>query len=102
MTQELLAYASIPFYAIINSFFYNIYVADFIDILIIGILLYTAFILFKNTKSFFILAGIMMFAALYIIAILFNLYLTSVVLQGFFGAFLVILVILFQEELRRF
>lgn len=99
--QNFLANISSPFSAA-YSVFYSVYIVDFIDILIIGILMYAALILFKNTKSFFILIGILMFAGLYIAAIIFNLYLTSIALQGFFGAFLVILVILFQQELRRF
>ena len=43
-----------------------------------------------------------MLVALYIVAQVFNFYLTSLALQSFFGAFIVVLAVIFQEELRRF
>src|SRR3989344_8802474 len=80
----------------------NIYIADFIDVAIIALLIYSAIILFKQTRSLPALIGIGMLIALYAAAQVFNLYLTSLALQIFFGAFLVVLVVIFQQELRRF
>jgi uncharacterized protein (TIGR00159 family) len=39
---------------------------------------------------------------IYVAAQVFNLYLTSLILRAFFGVFIVVLVVIFQDELRRF
>jgi uncharacterized protein (TIGR00159 family) len=80
----------------------SFYVADFFDVLIIALLIYTAILLFRQTRSFLILAGIAIVIGIYVVAQIFNLYLTVLVLQSFFGVFLVVLVVVFQDELRRF
>ena len=67
----------------------NIYIADFVDVAIIALLIYSAIVLFKQTRSLPIFIGIGMLIALYAIAQVFNLYLTSLALQAFFGVFLV-------------
>lgn len=80
----------------------NIYIADLIDVAIIALLIYSAIALFKQTRSLPIFIGVGMLIALYAVAQVFNLYLTSLALQAFFGVFLVVLVVIFQQELRRF
>lgn len=80
----------------------NFYFADFLDVIIVTLLIYSAILLFKQTRSLPALIGIGMLVALYITAQVFNLYLTSLALQSFFAAFIVVLVVIFQEELRRF
>ncbi len=85
----------------IENFSYGKYTVNAIDILIISFLIYAILLLFKKTKSFFILIGVIMLAALFVFAEIFNLYLTSAVLRWFFSAFFILLVVLFQEELRK-
>ncbi len=80
----------------------NFYLADLFDVIIVALLLYSAILLFKQTRSLPALIGIGMLVILYVVAQFFNLYLTSIALQAFFGVFLVVLVVIFQEELRRF
>lgn len=80
----------------------NVYVADIFDVIIIALLIYSAIVLFKQTRSLPIFIGIGMLIVLYALAQVFNLYLTSLALQVFFGVFLVVLVVIFQQELRRF
>lgn len=84
--------------SIISSF----RIQDFLDILIISTLIYVAFIWFKNTASRFVFVGISLLGAIYIFARLFHLYLTSMVLQGFFAILLIALVVIFQEDIRRY
>lgn len=76
--------------------------ADFFDIAIISILSYVVLIWFKKTASRFVLIGIGILALIYILARFFQLYLTVFVLQGFFAILLIAMVIIFQEDLRRF
>lgn len=80
----------------------NIFLADIFDVLIIALFIYAGILLFKQTRSLSILIGIGFIIALYGIAQLFNLYLTALLLRSFFGVFLLVLVVIFQEELRRF
>lgn len=76
--------------------------AAVLDIVIIAAFIYVAMVLFRKAKSFFILFGIGLIGLLYGLALVLDLYLTRLVLQGFFTAIFVVLVVLFQEELRRF
>ena len=80
----------------------NIYLVDIFDIVIISIMVYFALLFLKHTRSMLAFLGVGFLLAFYIVAQMFNLYLTSLVLQTFSGIFLIILVIVFQEELRRF
>lgn len=75
---------------------------DAVDILIVAALLHFALVLFKRTNSFFIIDGIILLFIAYIAARFLNFYLTSLLLQYFFGFFILIMVIIFREELRSF
>lgn len=80
----------------------HLYISDFFDVLVIALLIYSALILFKQTRSLLILIGVGIILVLYAFAEVFNLYLTSIVLRSFFSVFLIVLAVMFQEELRRF
>lgn len=80
----------------------NLYVADFFDVLIIAILIYFVIFLFKQTRSFYVATGIGIIIVLFILVRAFNLFLTSLVFRAFFSVFFIAIVIIFQEELRRF
>ena len=77
-------------------------VADFFDIAIISLLIYVVLIWLKATASRFVVLGISILGLVYIIALFFHLYLTAVVLQAFFAILFIALVVIFQEDLRRF
>jgi uncharacterized protein (TIGR00159 family) len=81
--------------------FFNISLADVADILVVAVLLYTATAWLKETRAAFIIRGIFVLAAIYIIARYFDLQLTAWLFQGFFAIFLIIIVVIFQEELRQ-
>jgi uncharacterized protein (TIGR00159 family) len=76
--------------------------ADLFDIALISIFIYIVLIWFKATASRFVLIGIIMLGIIYLITRFFNMYLSAVVLQAFFAILLIALVVIFQEELRRF
>ena len=79
----------------------NIGIADLIDILVVAVLLYTATAFLKQTRAAFIIRGIFILAAIYILARYLDLQLTAWIFQGFFAIFLIIIVVIFQEELRQ-
>ena len=81
--------------------FFNIGVADVIDILVVTVLLYTATAWLRQTQAAFVIRGIFVLAAVYIVARYLDLQLTAWLFQGFFAIFLIIIVVIFQEELRQ-
>ena len=76
--------------------------ASFIDILFMSLIIYGVLIWFKKTKAAFVLTGIIIMAGVYLFARQFDLSLTASVLQGFFAVILIVVVVIFQEELRHF
>lgn len=86
----------------LSDFLESFYLSDFLDVLIVTLFVYLGIVLFKRTRSSAILAGVAVLIVVYILARIFNFYLTGLALQSFFSVFLFIIVILFQEELRRF
>jgi len=81
---------------------YSLRVQDLLDIAVIFFLVYGILLWFKQTASRFVLIGIALLATVYGLARYFQLYLTAMILQGFFAILLLALVVIFQEELRRF
>ncbi len=84
------------------TFLQSIRIQDFFDIAIISVMISALLIWFKDRASRFVLLGISLLGFIYIVAKFFQLYLTTVVLQGFFAILLFVLVVIFQEDLRRF
>ncbi|MCX5853183.1 MAG: DNA integrity scanning protein DisA nucleotide-binding domain protein, partial [Deltaproteobacteria bacterium] len=80
----------------------NLRIQDIFDIAIISIMISAVLIWFKGRASRFVFIGISLMGIIYVVARFFQLYLTTVVLQGFFAILLFILVVIFQEDLRRF
>ncbi len=75
---------------------------DAVDIAVIAVFLYFAFLLFKRTNSFFIIDGVVLLFIALLAAKFLSLNLTGLLLQYFFGFFIVIMAIIFREELRSF
>ncbi|HEY1374944.1 MAG TPA: diadenylate cyclase [Candidatus Binatia bacterium] len=76
-------------------------ISDIIDILFVAILVYTAMVWLRTTRAAFVLRGIFVLAIVYLIARQFELQLTAWIFQGFFAIFLIMIVVIFQEELRQ-
>jgi uncharacterized protein (TIGR00159 family) len=75
--------------------------ADIVDIALVATLLYAALALIRRTQAAFVAMGIVMVGVLYIGARALDLRLTAWIFQGFFAVFLIIVVVVFQEELRQ-
>jgi len=80
----------------------NLRIQDIFDIAILSIMISAILIWFKDRASRFVLIGISLLGLIYIVARFFQLYLTTIILQGFFAILLFVLVVIFQEDLRRF
>ncbi len=81
---------------------HTIRIPDLLDIVIIAIFSYITLMWFKKTASRFVLIGIFILALIYAIARIFHLYITEYALQGFFAILAIALIIIFQEDIRRF
>ena len=84
------------------AFFKEVGISGFLDIAFMTLIIYSISIWFKKTKAAFVLTGILIIAGVYLLAREFNLVLTATIFRGFFAIILVAVVVIFQEELRRF
>src|SRR5215475_15340914 len=74
---------------------------DVVDILLVTVLVYTAVVWIRRTQAAFVAIGLFLLAVLYVLAEAFDLQLTTAIFRGFFAISVVIIVVLFQEELRQ-
>ena len=79
----------------------NIGLPDVIDILFISMVAYQLYILFWGTKAFKALIGIVLLSGIFIVAKSWGLFLTTWVLQILWQVFVILLIILFQKEIRQ-
>lgn len=79
----------------------ELHLADALDIALVTTFVYSAIALVRRTRARLVAGGILVLIALFIAAQALDLRLTTWLLQGFFAAFLIMLVVIFQEELRQ-
>jgi len=80
----------------------SIRIQDILDVTIIALMIFALLTWFKTRASRFVLIGITLLGGVYLAARFFQLYLTTIVLQGFFAISIFVLVVIFQEDLRGF
>lgn len=80
---------------------FNLRIQDVIDILLVWVIVYRALLLIKRTSAAQILSGLGIIAIAYIISIWAGLSTLNWLLEKFFSQIFIILVILFQSEIRR-
>jgi uncharacterized protein (TIGR00159 family) len=74
--------------------------ADVLDMAIVGLLIYALLVWFKRTKTAFVVLGLMILGAVYVLARMTGMFMTIWIFQGFFAIFIIAVVVIFQEELR--
>lgn len=79
----------------------NIGIADILDILLISIIAYQFYSWFWGTQAFRALLGIVVLSGIYIIANAWGLFLTTWAFQVLWQVFVILLIILFQKEIRQ-
>jgi diadenylate cyclase len=75
---------------------------DVVDIIIVAILLYQLYHLVRGTTAINIFFGILVFYLLWLVVKALNMQLLSTILGQFIGVGVIALIIVFQQELRRF
>ena len=79
----------------------SITLPEIIDIILVAILLYTGIVWAQRTRATFVVRGIAILGGIYLIARRLDLEMAAWIFQAFFAVFLVIIVVIFQEELRQ-
>lgn len=82
--------------------FLDIRIIDLVDIVLVAFLLYSVYNLVKGTVAINILVGIIIVYAIYIVTQLLEMALLSRILGGFLGVGMFALIVVFQQEIRRF
>ena len=75
--------------------------ADLLDISVVSVLLYFGLLWFRERASRSVAIGIMLIAALYVLAQRWEMYLTTALFQFGFTAILLALIVVFQQDIRR-
>jgi diadenylate cyclase len=82
--------------------FITIRIVDVIDILLVALLMYQVYVLIRGTVAFKIFIGVIAIYLVYILVNLLKMKLLSSILGAIIGGGAIALIILFQQELRRF
>ncbi len=82
--------------------FIKLGIFDIIDILIVALIFYQIYRLVKGTAAINIFAGIFVFYLAWLLVRVFNMELVSLILGQFIGVGVLALLIVFQQEVRRF
>ena len=82
--------------------FINIRFLDILDILIVAYFLYILYKLLKGTIAFNIIIGVLVFSVIWWLVNILNMQLLKLLLGKFVGFGVLILIIIFQPEIRRF
>ena len=78
-------------------------IKDLIDILIIAVMLFYIYKMMRSSGTLSLFYGVLVFFALWVLASeIFNMRLTGSILDKFMGIGLIVLVILFQDQIKRF
>ncbi len=80
----------------------NLGIFDILDILIIAFLLTRLYKLIKGTSAFYIVLSIVLIYVLWALSLFFNMHLLSSILGQVTGVGLIALIVVFQQEVRRF
>lgn len=84
-----------------NGLFTQLRVLDFVDLLLVWLVVYRVLLLIKKSGAVQILSGLGILAIAYMVSIWFELITFNYILEKFFANLFVIVVILFQGEIRR-
>ncbi len=83
-------------------FFISIRFIDIIDILLVAFLLYQVFKLLKDSITIYIFIGFFIIYLIWLIVKALNMEMLSLILGQFMGVGIIALIVVFQQELRRF
>jgi diadenylate cyclase len=77
-------------------------IVDLVDILLVAFLLYSVFLLIKETRAYQMAIGIGLIALLFLVTRWARLVVANWLLRNFIAYFIIAVIVLFQNEIRRF
>ncbi len=83
------------------SVFHHLRLQDFLDILILSFFAYHLYTWFHQTKAFKAMVGLLGLGMIYSVAQIWGLFLTTWVFQIFWQVLIILIIILFQSEIRQ-
>lgn len=83
------------------SVFHHLRLQDFLDILILSLFAYHLYTWFRQTKAFKAMLGLLGLGMIYSVAQIWGLFLTTWVFQIFWQVLIILIIILFQSEIRQ-
>lgn len=86
----------------VTSLFITVGLLDLVDIVVVAILLYQLYNLVRGTAAINIFLGILLFYLLWLFVKALNMQLLATILGQFIGVGAIALIIVFQQEIRRF
>lgn len=84
----------------LTSFLIHLNIKDFIDILIVAVLIYQLLLIVRGTKAVQMMIGLGVLFILFWVGVTFKLYSLNWVLAHFFDSFFIIIIVLFQDQFR--
>lgn len=78
-----------------------VYWLDLVDVLTVGVLIWLGIRFLRRTRGRRALIGLTLLGGVYLVARALELRLTAAIFQGFFAVLVLVLVVVFQEDLRR-
>lgn len=82
---------------------FNFGIKDLIDIIIVALMLFYLYRLMKNSGTLSLFYGVLAFIVIWVLAFeIFNMRLTGTIVDKFMSIGLIVLVILFQDQIKRF
>lgn len=87
---------------LIRETFFNLRFLDIADMAMVAALLWSAMVLLRRTRARVALTGLAILGVVYLFARQLGLRVTAGILQGFFAVLIIVVVVVFQEDLRRF
>lgn len=75
--------------------------SEFVDVALVALLLWLAIVALRRSGATLALVGLAILGGIYVVSLRFELELTTWILQGFFAAFVIVVVVVFQEDIRR-
>lgn len=84
------------------NFLSNFRFLDFVDIILVAIIIYYIYSLIKGTIAVNILMGVMLFYGIYLVVKQMQMHLLTEIFGGFISVGSIALIVVFQQEIRRF
>ncbi len=92
---------NVEFFDNLWSIIKTIQFRDVVDILAISLIVFGLFKLIRETRAVQLLKGLLLLLVVYILSSIFNLVMLSTLLRAFFEASVIIIVVIFQPEIRK-